>query len=304
MDGEAASVMHPAGAFNPAAPPFPTPNYHVVPMLQPPPPPPPIPVRRVWDINLVAELRFLRHFASSARYAAVTIHYPGVVHGGAGAQQNNHALMTAEERYGAMKANVDALKPIQLGLAVYNEFGHLAAWEFNIRGFHPAADPHAPNSVEYLERRGLSFRDHQAFGVDPARLAAELDGCGMFRRRPGVSWITYAGAFHVAYLMKVLSAGNGGGNLLPDSLGGFLDVVRQRLSDDIYDVARMAVDCGLPPGLERVASALWLVPASLSPCLAGASSVLALQAFMRLKYDVLGGKVDRFRGLIHGIQVV
>ncbi|PUZ60566.1 hypothetical protein GQ55_4G143400 [Panicum hallii var. hallii] len=288
--------MHPAGAMPAYAR-----HYHAVPM----PPPPPmigIPVRRVWEDNLEPELVFLRNFAANASYAAVTVHYPGVVHG---AGQQSHGLMTAEARYAAMKANADALKPIQLGLAVYNDFGHVAAWEFNLRGFHPAADPHAANSVEYLERRGLSFRDHQARGVAVARLAAGLNGCGLFRR-PGVSWATYAGAYHVAYLMKILSLGNDGGNLvlLPDSLGGFLDAVRQCLGEDVYDVARMAADLGLPPGLERVAGALSLVPPALSPRLAGAGSVLALQAFMRLKYYEVGGEVNRFRGLIHGIQVV
>ena len=288
--------------MHPAQPPFPMAQYaphyhHAVPM---PPPPAGIPVRRVWEDNLEPELVFLRNFAANARYAAVTVHYPGVVHGA----QQSHGLMTAEKRYATMKANADALKPIQLGLAVYNDFGHVAAWEFNLRGFHPAADPHAPSSVEYLKRRGLSFRDHQARGVAAARLAAGLDGCGLFRR-PGVSWATYAGAYHVAYLLKILSLGNdgAGGVLLPDSLAGFLDAVRQCLGEDVYDVARMAADRGLPPGLERVAAALSLVPAVLSPRLAGAGSVLALQAFMRLKYYEFGGEVNRFRGLIHGIQV-
>ncbi|KAF8670665.1 hypothetical protein HU200_050477 [Digitaria exilis] len=299
--------MHPAGVFHPAAqPPFPVLPHHAPPLPAVPMPQPGIPVRVVWEGNLVPELRFLRDLASNARYAAVTVHYPGVVVVPAGAGgQTSHALMTAEERYATMKANVDALKPIQVGLAVYNDYGHVAAWEFNFRGFHPDTDPHAPNSLEYLQSRGLSFREHQALGITPARLAAGLSNCGLFGR-PGVSWATYAGAYHVAYLMKVLSVGNGGGNgnLLPDGLAGFLDVVRQRLGEDVYDVARMAVDCGLPSGLERVAAALNLVPAVLSPRLAGAGSVLALQAFIRLKYDALGGDVTRFRGLLHGIQVV
>ncbi|CAN6195058.1 unnamed protein product [Urochloa humidicola] len=307
--------MHPAGPSHPAQPPppppFPMPPhdapplYHVVPMPLPALPPPGIPIRRVWDFNFDPEVQFLRNFAL---YAAITVHYPGVPRG-------HDPAATAEQRYGAMKGNVDGLKPIQLGLAVYNDFGHVAAWEFNLRGFDPTADPHNPNSVAYLEGRGLRFQDHNAHGVALARLAAGLNDCGLFRR-PGVSWATYAGAYHIAYLMKLLSAGGGNNNnngsgcgngnnmLLPYSLTGFLDVVRERLGDDVYDVARMAVEVGLPPGLERVADTLYLLPAALSPRLAGAGSVLALQAFMRLKYNRFGGDVSRFRGLIHGIQVV
>ncbi|KXG20050.1 hypothetical protein SORBI_3010G147400 [Sorghum bicolor] len=255
-----------------------------------PPLPPGIPVRSVWKDNLELELRFLHSFVHNARYAAVNIHYPGVIHNGS----QKHTSQTADERYSVVKANVDALKPIQVGLAIYNDFGHIVAWEFNLRGFHPVTDPHAANSVGYLQERSLSFDEHQVHGITALRLATGLSGCGLFRR-PQISWTTYAGLYHVGYLMKYLSMGN----QLPDSLGGFLDMVRQFLGQDVYDVARIAVDCALPPGLEHVASSLFLVPAALSPRLAGAGSLLAL-----LKYEMLYGDVSRFRGLIHGIQVI
>ena len=115
--------------------------------------PPGIPVRSsVWEDNLELELRFLHSFVHNARYAAVNIHYPGVIHNGS----QKHTSQTADERYSVIKTNVDALKPIQVGLAIYNDFGHIVAWEFNLRGFHPVTDPHAANSVGYLQERGLS----------------------------------------------------------------------------------------------------------------------------------------------------
>jgi CCR4-NOT transcription complex subunit 7/8 len=117
-----------------------------------PPLPPEIPVRSVWEDNLELELRFLHSFVHNARYAAVNIHYPGVIHNGS----QKHTSQTADERYSVIKTNVDALKPIQVGLAIYNDFGHIVAWEFNLRGFHPVTDPHAANSVGYLQERGLS----------------------------------------------------------------------------------------------------------------------------------------------------
>jgi CCR4-NOT transcription complex subunit 7/8 len=168
-----------------------------------PPLPPGIPVRSVWEDNLELELRFLYNFVHNARYAAVNIHYPGVIHGGS----QKHTSQTADERYSVIKANVDALKPIQVGLAIYNDFGHIVAWdwEFNLRGFHPATDPHAANSVGYLEARGLSFDEYQAHGITASRLATGFNGCGLFReRRPQISWITYAGVYHIGYLMKIL----------------------------------------------------------------------------------------------------
>ncbi|OQU76453.1 hypothetical protein SORBI_3010G147300 [Sorghum bicolor] len=100
----------------------------------------------VWEDNLELELRFLHSFVHNARYAAMNIHYPGVIHNGS----QKHTSQMADERYSVIKANVDALKPIHVGLAIYNDFGHIVAWEFNLRGFHTVTDPHAANSVGYL----------------------------------------------------------------------------------------------------------------------------------------------------------
>ncbi|OQU76454.1 LOW QUALITY PROTEIN: hypothetical protein SORBI_3010G147350 [Sorghum bicolor] len=111
-----------------------------------PPLPPGIPVRSVWEDNLELELRFLHSFVHNARFAAVNIHYPGVIHNGI-----RSTSQTADERYSVIKANVDALKPIQVGLAIYNDFGHIVAWEFNLSGFHPVTDSHTANSVGVWE---------------------------------------------------------------------------------------------------------------------------------------------------------
>ncbi|KAG0514450.1 hypothetical protein BDA96_10G192500 [Sorghum bicolor] len=77
-------------------------------------------VRIIWEDNLELELRFLHTFVHNARYAAVNIHYPGVIHNGG----QKHTSQTADERYSVIKANVDALKPIQVGLAIYNDFSN------------------------------------------------------------------------------------------------------------------------------------------------------------------------------------
>jgi hypothetical protein len=70
-----------------------------------------------------------------------TVHYPGVVHG-AGSNKQDPNLLTAEEQYAVVKANVDALKPLQVGIAVFtHDVGHLAVWEFNLSDFDPAAHP-------------------------------------------------------------------------------------------------------------------------------------------------------------------
>ncbi|XP_062227614.1 probable CCR4-associated factor 1 homolog 11 [Phragmites australis] len=288
--------------FNPAAqssvnpvamrPPFP---YAAVAPL--PPPPFGVPVRVVWAHNVDAEMHVLQDFARRARYVAFVVHYPGVVHGAAG--QQDHNKLAAEKRYAIIKANVDALKPLQVGIAVGTDDGRCLAWEFNLRGFDRETDPHAARSVEYLAERGMDFDAHRLHGIPMATLTAWFHHCRLLRRR-GLPWIAYAGAYHVAYLLKVIT----GGKLLPGDIAGFLGVVQQFLGVDVYDVARMARDCpSLPVGLERVAYMLRLAPPLGSPQLAGAGGVLALQAFVTLKFGVFGGDVNRYRGLLHGLQI-
>ncbi|TVT98846.1 hypothetical protein EJB05_55826, partial [Eragrostis curvula] len=294
--------MNRSGAFYSARPPFAmppyAPAYNWYPAAPMPPPPPGVPVRSVWADNLDAELGALRYFASRARFVAVNVHYPGVVHGGGG--QVDHNLLTAEARYAVVKANVDALKPLQVGLAVCTHDGRLAAWEFNLSDFDPGADPCAAHSVAYLASRGLDVDAHRQHGVPVARLTTALRGCGLIHRHD-VTWVTYTGAYHVAYLMKVIA----GGGQLPDDLPGFVAAVRRCLGEDVYDVARLASDWpGMPVGLERLATGLGLPKPLLSPQLAGAGSVHTLQAYMTLGLREFRGNMKKYRGVLKGLQAV
>ncbi|CAN6216770.1 unnamed protein product [Urochloa humidicola] len=118
--------------YHPAAmqPPF---HYAGAAPLHAPPPPHVISVRVVWAGNLDAELRFLRVVSTSAPSVAFAVHYPGVVvvHGVATLPLADHNALTAEQRYATIKA--DALKPLQVGLAVGTRDGCCIVWEFNLR---------------------------------------------------------------------------------------------------------------------------------------------------------------------------
>ncbi|CAL5038717.1 unnamed protein product [Urochloa decumbens] len=293
--------------FRPPAQPFwhpgamPPPFYHgAAPLGVPMAPHIGVPVRTVWAANLDAEMVSLRALAARARFIAFAVHYPGVVfHAGAGAADHN--TLTEGQRYAAIKANADALKPLQVGLAVATHDGRCLAWEFNLSGFDRAGgDPHDAGSVEYLVKaRGMDLDAHRARGIPAGRLAGALGGCGLLRRRD-LTWICYAGAYHAAYLLKVVT----GGLPLPGDVAGFLAAMQQLVGREVYDVARMARDCpDMPVGLERVAGCLGLAPALDSPRLAGAGAVLALQAFLSLVFGVFHGDVNMYRGLLQGLQV-
>ncbi|XBI49031.1 hypothetical protein VPH35_112666 [Triticum aestivum] len=285
------------------------PFHHTFPVVQAPPPfyfhavavPVPssaVPVCSVWAWNFRDESDKLCHLAWKARYVAVDMHYPGLVHHAG----KDHNILTVEERYAVVKANVDALKPLQVGIALRDQHGqHLGAWEFNLRGFCAQADPHDDSSLAYLAGRGLDVDRLSVRGLSAKMLREALLRSGLLDPRCARSWITYAGAYHVAYLLKIVT----GGAPLPQDMAGFVGAVRYYLGDQVYDVARMAADpdCpAMPLGLERIATHLGFGPPLGSPRLAAAAGVHALQVFMRLKYRELGGDVERHRGLLQGLH--
>ncbi|KAM3244267.1 hypothetical protein ACQJBY_055902 [Aegilops geniculata] len=254
-----------------------------------------VPVCSVWAWNFRDESDKLCHLAWKARYVAVNVHYPGLVHH----VDRNHNILTVEERYAVVKANVDALKLLQVGIALRDGQGrHLGAWEFNLRDFCAVSDPHDEGSLAYLAGRGLDVDKLRVRGLSAKMLREKLLRSGLFDPRCARSWITYAGAYHMAYLLKIVT----GGAPLPQDMAGFVYAVRRYLGDQVYDVARMAAECAaMPLGLERIADHLGFHPPLGSPRLAAAASVHALQVFMRLKYSECGD-VERHRGLLHGLH--
>ena len=286
--------LPPPSFYRPVHPPPPFyPAVHV------PPPPPPhaaVLVHPVWAWNFNQESANLRQFAAGARYVAVNVHYPGVVY----LPGKDNTALTAEQRYALVKANVDALKPLQVGIAVCDFQGNSFAWEFNLRDFRRHADPHDVNSLDYLAGRGLDVDTLANHGVDARTLGAMLVASGLIGPLRGLSWITYTGTYHLAYLLKIVT----GGCPLPPDLAGFVGAVQHFFGDQVYDVARMAADCSpaLPVGLERIAADLGFHPPWRSPRLAAAAGVRALQVFRSLKYGEFGGNVRRYEGLLQGLQ--
>ncbi|KAL6880612.1 hypothetical protein ACP4OV_012177 [Aristida adscensionis] len=279
----------------------------VMPTAMPPPPPAaaaaaaPVEVRQVWAHNFDAEARLIESLLPRFRYAAVDTEFPGTVYRPAGPAYT----LSPEKRYALLKANVDELDLIQLGLTLFDGGAGAAArhvWEFNFREFDVRRHRHAPESIAMLRTKGVDFARTRREGVDAAAFGPRLRrwlraGLG----RAGV--VTFSGGYDLAYLVKMVY---GRGYALPAEAPEFEAVAKALLRRKVFDVKEMARRCprDLRGGLERVAGKLDVARAVGEAHQAGSDSLLTCQTFMEMRerYFDDDDKLAMVAGVLGGIN--
>ncbi|KAB8102337.1 hypothetical protein EE612_033808 [Oryza sativa] len=259
-------------------------------------------IHSVWHGNFDAESAQLLAVAPRAVHVAVSVQYPGcaVAQAGTGGQKK-YGSLTAEKRYDMVKANIDELHPIQVGLAIRandddGDSGELVVFEFNLRGFdiNNPADLRDPASIAHLRGRGVDFGRLPCAGVEPHRLRLLLLGSGLLQAWP--SWATFTSAYHVGYLMKILT-----GAELPSGLDAFTAMATGTLGEGVYDVKRLAAEVNTACGfsLREIAVCIGVVPvAAQHGMVAGAGAVSTLQCF-----EALRERLGEARVAMHGQQL-
>jgi CCR4-NOT transcription complex subunit 7/8 len=179
------------------------------------------------------------------------------------------------ESYELVKRNVDDLKLLQVGIALSGPTGRFpVAWQFNIRGFDPALHPHAPASIAMLREQGMDFAMLNEFGIDPKDFAPGFRRSGLACGR--LTRTAFSGSYDFAYLAKALT----GGQPLPDTLDGFLALVRRLFGHSVFDVKHLARCCAMRGGLEQVATALGVKRAVGRAHCAGSDSLLTTDVLL------------------------
>jgi len=141
-------------------------------------------VRPVTAANYEAELDAIGSLLASYPFVAIDTEYPGTVH--RPPPGRSAAQLAPPEQYALVKANVDELTVVQLGLTLCDEYGNIpvaldgggrpleVAWEVTFSDFDACRDRHAPESVEFLRSSGIDFDRSRARGVASAAFAAKL----------------------------------------------------------------------------------------------------------------------------------
>ncbi|TYI03987.1 hypothetical protein ES332_A11G382700v1 [Gossypium tomentosum] len=266
-------------------------------------------IRSVWSENLDSEFEIIRSIIDVFPIISMDTEFPGVVvrSDGAGGGHRSRRI-DATENYQSLKANVDILKLIQIGLTLSDADGNLPnlgtenrfIWEFNFKDFDVGNDVHAPDSVELLRRQGIDFEKNLELGIELVRFAELMMSSGLVLNDV-VTWVTFHCAYDFGYLVKCLTGG-----LLPDQLTEFLELVRVFFGDRIYDVKHLMKFCaGLHGGLDRASTDLGVKRAIGKSHQAGSDSLLTLHAWLKIKerYFANGDPIEKYANVLYGLEV-
>ncbi|XP_020160008.1 probable CCR4-associated factor 1 homolog 11 [Aegilops tauschii subsp. strangulata] len=263
-------------------------------------------IRQVWANNVESEFQAIRQVAERFPYVSMDTEFPGVIH----CPSKHHATLTPSERYAALKANVDALHLIQVGLAfaASPDAPPAVAFEINLREFDPRVHRHNPSSVALLAGHGLDFARQRRQGVDARVFAALLMSSGLVCSGSGSgapTWVTFHSAYDFGYLVKLLM-----GRKLPRTLPEFLGLVRVFFGDQVYDARHVMGSCaGLYGGLDALAAQLGVERAAGMSHQAGSDAALTWDVFRRIREVYFAGNtrqgqgVGNFAGVLYGLEL-
>jgi CCR4-NOT transcription complex subunit 7/8 len=284
-----------------------------------PPQVPDLQVRPVTAANYETELDCIGFLLARYPYVAIDTEYPGTVHRPRPPWMAAERDLSPPERYALVKANVDEIPVVQLGITLCDWFGnvptfadgdgrqHEVAWEVTFSDFDVHRHRHAPESVAFLQSRGLDFDHARARGVSSAAFAAMLAAVlsSPAWRLEEVTWAAFGGAHDFAYLVKMLA----GGRPLPGTWHEFAALAGDLLGGRVFDAKYMAEHCERTDlsggGLRGVAASLRVrqdLP-ERPAWLAGRKSYVASRVFTAMRRRVMyrDGGASR-EGLIDGLH--
>ncbi|OIW18936.1 hypothetical protein TanjilG_25379 [Lupinus angustifolius] len=266
----------------------------------------PVVTRQVWAYNVVPEFYLISKLIGRYSFVAMDTEFPGSIFQRPTAKSYNHRNLSPFDNYSLLKANVNALKLIQVGLTLSDAAGNLPdlgtkfcyIWQFNFRDFNLARDAYAPDSIALLQRQGIDFAYNATYGIHSAHFGRLMISSRLLYNY-NLTWVTFHGSYDFGYLVKIITR-----STLPTRLEEFLWFVEVMFSDRVYDVKHMMLSYpSLYGSLDQVARALNLDRVGRSHQ-AGSDSLLTWHVFQKIRDTCfLDDEHKKHVGVLFGLEV-
>eukprot|EP00268_Persea_americana_P028062 TRINITY_DN272_c2_g1_i1.p1 TRINITY_DN272_c2_g1~~TRINITY_DN272_c2_g1_i1.p1 ORF type:complete len:273 (+),score=13.41 TRINITY_DN272_c2_g1_i1:432-1250(+) len=256
-------------------------------------------IREVWNDNVEAEFALIREIVDAYPYVAMDTEFPGTVLRPVGSFKNS-----SDYNYQTLKANVDLLKLIQLGLTFSDEDGNLPTcgtdryciWQFNFREFDVCSDVFANDSIELLRQSGIDFEKNSQRGIDANWFGELLMSSGIVLNND-VQWVTFHSGYDFGYLLKLLTCRS-----LPETQTEFFQLIKMYFPT-VYDIKHLMKFCNsLHGGLNKLAELLDVERVGVCHQ-AGSDSLLTSCTFRKLKESFFNGSTEKYAGVLYGLGV-
>lgn len=256
-------------------------------------------IKEVWSDNLDHEFAFIHDIIDKYHYVSMDTEYPGIVE----RAPPNTFNTRQEHNFWMLRANVNILKLIQLGLTLSDENGTLPTceqgkryvWQFNFCEFNPEEDRHARESIELLRNSGIDFVKNREKGIDVKRFGELMISSGLVSNGE-VQWVTFQGMYDFAYLLKILT-----GKSLPNTWKEFKELLNT-FFPIAYDIKYLIrVDSGLHGGLSKLGQMLDVKRVGNSHQ-AGSDSLLTCGIFFKLKHSRSNFPDVRCAGMLYTLD--
>ncbi|KAK8124849.1 CCR4-NOT transcription complex subunit 7 [Apiospora kogelbergensis] len=199
------------------------------------------------------EMDLLEYLIDDYPYVAMDTEFPGIV-----GRPMGSFIDKSDYHYQTLRVNVDMLKIIQVGLALFNEKGETPpskptaemmercpvirkyfaahgnlpiAWQFNFH-FDLKADMANISSIESLREAGIDFERLEREGIDSVKFAIRVLASGLVQVED-VKWLSFHGGYDFGYFTKCLN-----NQELPND-GVKFDYIMKKHFPTTYDVKHL-----------------------------------------------------------------
>ena len=241
----------------------------------------------MWAENVEEEMAAIREIIQDYPYVSMDTEFPGVV------AKPVTETYSPDYHYKSLKVNVDLLKIIQLGLSFADDKGNFApgcpCWQFNF-AFDLDGDMFAQDSIDLLQKSGISFEDHAKRGINPLQFGELLMVSGLVLD-DRVKWVSFHSGYDYGYLLKLLTTKD-----LPTDEKTFFELLRIYFPT-IYDIKFMTSILDghhFRGGLQRLADDLGCQRLGCEHQ-AGSDSLLTMSTYFALtksKFTTSSGEVN------------